>query len=218
MIDGGFCAKRDRTSTIIPVAKWLGAPLAGGTTATRAKDSDRQETCTVLDNALTDGELSAEEHRERVSTATNAVTLGDLQALVTDLQVDNAPPHLRVGQVAAEMSAGGPCWPPRSSYRCYSGVGIGWGLYGNTGSPLDFAKSREDPGAKPDGIAAVVLTPPTQLHSLNGLTGLMRANAQTVRERRGLPAGDLPDVRRPRPPGPVRRPPGAVLDLPRRLG
>ena len=43
------------------MAKWLGAPLGGGvTTATRAKDTDRQETCAVLDNALSDGELSGE--------------------------------------------------------------------------------------------------------------------------------------------------------------
>lgn len=50
------------------------------------------------------------------------------------------------------------------------GVGIGWGVYGNTRSPLDFTS---DPGAKPDGIAPVVLTPPRQLHSLGGLTGLL---------------------------------------------
>lgn len=49
-------------------------------------------------------------------------------------------------------------------------MGIGWGLYGNTRSPLDFTT---DPGAKPDGVAAVVLTPPTQLHSVGGLTGLL---------------------------------------------
>ena len=61
------------------VAKWLGAPLGVGTTsATRAKDSDRRDTCAILDNALNDGELSMAEHRERVSTATNAVPLGDL--------------------------------------------------------------------------------------------------------------------------------------------
>lgn len=50
------------------------------------------------------------------------------------------------------------------------GIGIGWGMYGNTKSPLDFTT---DPGAKPDGVAAVVLTPPTQLHSVGGLTGLL---------------------------------------------
>jgi hypothetical protein len=50
------------------------------------------------------------------------------------------------------------------------GIGIGWGLYGNTGSPLSF---QSDPGAKPDGIAPAVVTPPKQLQSLGGLTGLM---------------------------------------------
>ena len=44
------------------------------------------------------------------------------------------------------------------------------GLYGNARSPLDFTT---DPGAKPDRVAAVVLTPPTQLHSLGELTGLL---------------------------------------------
>jgi hypothetical protein len=50
------------------------------------------------------------------------------------------------------------------------GVLIGWGLYGNTRSPLDFTT---DPGAKPDGVGPVVLTAPTELLSVGGLTGLM---------------------------------------------
>jgi hypothetical protein len=76
-----------RTFTIIRVTKLLGTPLAGeATTTTRANDSDRQDTCKILDGAMTDGELSMEEHRQRVSAATNAVILGDLQALVDDLQ------------------------------------------------------------------------------------------------------------------------------------
>lgn len=71
------------------MAKWLGTPLAGRATATtRAKDINRQETCKILDEALNDGELSMEEHRERVVAATEAMTLGDLQSLVTDLQTD----------------------------------------------------------------------------------------------------------------------------------
>ncbi len=41
--------------------------------------------------ALSDGQLSMEEHRTRVATATTAATLGDLQALVDDLQTENAP-------------------------------------------------------------------------------------------------------------------------------
>lgn len=154
------------------MAKWLGAPLAGGaTTTTRAKDTDRQDTCTVLDAALADGELSAEEHRERISAATKAVTLGDLHALVNDLQansgrqlpaLDSRPKVPRVSGWAAPAAA--------FVVSVLLGVGIGWGLYGNTRSPLDFTT---DPGAKPDGVSAVVLTPPTQLHSVGGLTGLL---------------------------------------------
>lgn len=150
------------------MAKWLGAPLARGvSTATRAKDSDRQDR--ILDDALRDGELSMEEHRERVSAATKAVTLGDLQRLVADLQVESAPAQMpalksrakrtELGLLAAAFVA-----------SVLLGVGIGWGVYGNTRSPLDFTS---DPGAKPDGIAPVVLTPPRQLHSLGGLTGLL---------------------------------------------
>lgn len=152
------------------MAKWLGAPLARGvSTATRAKDSDRHDACRILDDALRDGELSMEEHRERVSAATKAVTLGDLQRLVADLQVESAPAQMpalksrakrtELGLLAAAFVA-----------SVLLGVGIGWGVYGNTRSPLDFTS---DPGAKPDGIAPVVLTPPRQLHSLGGLTGLL---------------------------------------------
>lgn len=152
------------------MAKWLGAPLARGvSTVTRAKDSDRQDACRILDDALRDGELSMEEHRERVSAATKAVTLGDLQRLVADLQVESAPAQMpalksrakrtELGLLAAAFVA-----------SVLLGVGIGWGVYGNTRSPLDFTS---DPGAKPDGIAPVVLTPPRQLHSLGGLTGLL---------------------------------------------
>jgi hypothetical protein len=153
------------------MAKWLGAPLGGGvTTATRAKDTDRQETCAALDNALNDGELSGEEHRERVSKATNAVTLGDLKQLLSDLQ-GSTPTRLR-----AAKSNAMPAVRARGIgiavlvVSVLFGMGLGWGLYGNTSSPLDFTT---DPGAKPDGVAAVVLTPPKQLQSLGGLTGLL---------------------------------------------
>jgi Domain of unknown function (DUF1707) len=152
------------------VAKWLGAPLAGGgTTSTRAKDTDRQDTCQILDNALNDGELSMEEHRERVSKATKAVTLGDLQHLIADLQFESAPAQVPALKLRARRNGLG-VLAAAFGVSVLLGVGIGWGLYGNTNSPLDFTT---DPGAKPDGVAAVVLTPPKQLQSLGGLTGLM---------------------------------------------
>ena len=61
------------------------------TRQTRAKDSDRTDTCQVLDSAFGEGQLSMEEHRQRVATATTAATLGELQSLVADLQTANAP-------------------------------------------------------------------------------------------------------------------------------
>ena len=61
------------------------------TPGTRAKDSDRNDTCQILDSALADGQLSMEEHRTRVALATRAETLGDLKSLVSDLQTNNAP-------------------------------------------------------------------------------------------------------------------------------
>ena len=152
------------------MAKWLGAPLGGGgTTTTRAKDSDRQDACQILDGALNDGELSMEEHRERVSAATTAVTLGDLQHLVRDLQSDSSPAQVPALKSRAKRNGLG-LLAAAFVVSVLLGVGIGWGLYGNTSSPMDFTT---DPGAKPDGVAAVVLTPPKQLQSLGGLTGLL---------------------------------------------
>lgn len=141
---------------------------------TWAKDSDRNDTCKVLDNALGEGQLSMEEHRQRVSAATNATTLGDLAALVDDLQNANAPvqmPTLSKPRLPRVSKPGGG-WGLRlaaAAVLVVLGMGIGWGLYGNTSSPLSF---NPDPGAVPDGIAPVVLTPPKQLQSLNGVNGL----------------------------------------------
>ena len=137
--------------------------------STRAKDSDREDTCRILDGALEEGQLSNEEHRERVSAATSAVTLADLHGLVADLQTDHAP--VKLTPLPSR---------PKSGIRGIAvaalvvavllGIGLGWGLYGHTSSPLNFTPI---PGAKPDGVAAVVLTPPKQLQSLDGLTGLL---------------------------------------------
>ncbi|BBX10880.1 hypothetical protein MAIC_56830 [Mycolicibacterium aichiense] len=143
------------------------------TSSTRAKDTDRNDTCQILDTALSEGQLSMTEHEQRVKAATTAMTLGDLRALVSDLQTANAPvqlPTLRKPRLSAPGTNGS--WGIRLAIMgvlVMLGIGIGWGLYGNTPSPLNFTS---DPGAKSDGVAPVVLTPPRQLHSLGGLTGL----------------------------------------------
>jgi hypothetical protein len=156
------------------------------TAGTRAKDSDRNDTCQILDSALSEGQLSMAEHGERVKAATTATTLGQLQGLVDDLQTKNAPvqlPDLRKPARAGGGNAAG--WGIRlatAAVLVLLGMGIGWGLYGNTSSPLSF---QTDPGAKSDGIAARVVTPPRQLQSLGGLNGLM----EQMRQRFGDTTG-----------------------------
>ncbi|MGU3501781.1 DUF1707 SHOCT-like domain-containing protein [Mycobacterium sp. C31M] len=157
------------------------------TAGTRARDADRDDTCKVLDSALSDGQLSAEEHRQRVASATSAATLGDLQGLVSDLQTDSAPvklPDLKPERKGPAISPGAG-WGIRiatAAVLVVLGVAIGWGLYGNTSSPFSF---ETDPGAKADGIPATVLTAPRQLQSLGGLTGLFEQMRQKFGDTNG---------------------------------
>jgi hypothetical protein len=178
------CGDGNRTLTIIVVAERQSA-------GTRAKDSDRNDTCQVLDSALAEGQLSMEEHRQRVATATNASTLGELAGLVADLQNSNAPVKMPSLKQPARLAGGG--WGMRAALAgvlLVVGIAIGWGLYGNTSSPLSFTS---DPGAKPDGIAPVVLTPPRQLQSLGGLTGLIEQMKQRFGDTMGYKLLIYPD-------------------------
>ncbi|TGD84620.1 DUF1707 domain-containing protein [Mycolicibacterium sp. CH28] len=164
------------------------------TASTRAKDNDRNDTCQILDTALSEGQLSMAEHQERVKAATNATTLGDLRALVSDLQTGNSPvqlPKLTRSRLAGPGGRAG--WGFRAATAgvlVLLGVGIGWGLYGNTPSPLNFTS---DPGAKPDGLAPVVLTPPRQLQSLGGLTGLFEQMKKKFGDTNGYRLVIYPD-------------------------
>jgi hypothetical protein len=173
------CADSNPTPTIIVVA-------TRQTAGTRAKDSDRNDTCQILDSALSDGQLSMEEHRTRVALATGAETLGDLQSLISDLQTNNAPVQLPNLKKRPRLpGAGGGSWRfglAVSVVLVLLGIAIGWGLYGNTSSPLSFTS---DPGAKSDGIPAKVLTPPKQLQSLGGLNGLLEQMHQRFGDTMG---------------------------------
>jgi hypothetical protein len=158
-------ADGDRTLTIIVVA-------TRQTAGTRAKDTDRNDTCQILDSALADGQLSGAEHGERVKAATTAATLGELQPLVADLQTANAPVQLPNLTKPSRAVGGSSGWGMRAAVAgvlVVLGILIGYGLYGNTSSPLDFTS---DPGAKADGIPAKVLTPPRELLSLGGFNGI----------------------------------------------
>ena len=177
------------------------------TTRTRARDTDRNDTCQVLDTALSEGQLSMEEHRQRVRSATAATTLGELQALTTDLQVANAPVSLPTLKRSFT-----PPRPPKlpdeggwglrvATYVLVLvvGIAVGWGVYGNSTSPLDFTT---DPGAKSDGIPATVLTPPKRLLSLGGLNGLFNLMRKRFGDTNGYDLtirSDWADLTRPDP-------------------
>ena len=182
------CVIVGRTPTIIVVAS---GNSARRTSSTRAKDSDRNDTCKILDSALAEGQLSMVEHGERVKTATTAATLGELQSLVSDLQTQSA---IQLPELSSRrLPTLGNGWGLRAAIAgglVVLGVVIGWGLYGNTTSPLNFTS---DPGAKSDGIPANVLTPPRQLHSLGGLNGLFEQMRQKWGDTLGYSLNVYPD-------------------------
>jgi hypothetical protein len=198
-----FCGDAGRTFTIIDMT----APRTPGT---RAKDSDRVEICRVLDTALGDGQLSMDEHDKRVSAATDATTLGELYSLVADLQTTPAHPpgtqpwerlRKRRSVVAAAVVA-----------LVVVVVVIGWGVWANTGSPTNATKSdtaapqthalaaepstQASPTTKaeqPDDVPAVVLPPPRQLLSADGITSVIDAMRKRFGDATGYELAITPD-------------------------
>lgn len=97
----------------------------------RARDSDRADTCGVLDNALTDGQLHAVEYESRTSKAMSAKTIHDLQVLVNDLQIPSR--YLDTEVVRPRLPA-----PPKSVKAAASVVlvaGVVGALIGSATNP-----------------------------------------------------------------------------------
>lgn len=146
----------------------------------RARDSDRNATCQILDGALAEGQLSMEEHRNRISAATNAATLGDLDGLVSDLQAVSPPaaprrwtPRRRL--ITAAVAAG----------ALAIVIAVAVAVFSKSEpappQPVSAAPAPEAPvpvpkaphSAPPDDVVPSVLNVPTQLHTLGGMTGLL---------------------------------------------
>lgn len=138
----------------------------------RATDNDRNDTCQVLDAALGDGQLSSEEHRQRVSFATKATTLGELHSLVSDLQVRPA------------AAAGTSVPSPISKRRVLLGlaalmvVAAGVELVWVYGKDSPSTPPTAQPTSSPSVAISVSSPPPSttvappQLLTLSGLTGV----------------------------------------------
>ncbi|WP_280451081.1 DUF1707 SHOCT-like domain-containing protein, partial [Nocardia cyriacigeorgica] len=91
----------------------------------RARDLDRAHTASVLDAAYAEGQLGADEYHDRIAQAGAAKTVGDLSALVDDLQTPSA------------ASTAGPRGPAARPAGAPAGPGAG---------------SRGRPGDAADGV------------------------------------------------------------------
>ncbi|KQH75948.1 hypothetical protein AO501_18055 [Mycobacterium gordonae] len=141
---------------------------------TRATDKDRNDTCQVLDAALDDGQLSAEEHRQRVSSATKATTLRQLHALVTDLQIRPAAPGT---STSASINKRRVVLALVGLAVVAAGIQIAWGL---SGSDSPSAPRTSQATSSPSAAITVSSAPPPstpaappQLLTLSGVTGVL---------------------------------------------
>ena len=126
---------------------------------------------------------------EPISTANYDVTPSALQSPAADLQA--AGTQKRSSADKSRTIFGG--WAATAAALIVAvllGVGIGYGLWGTTTSPLSL---RSDPGAQPDGIGPTVLTPPRQLQSLGGLTGLLDQTRKRFGDTMGFRLVIYPD-------------------------
>ena len=144
------------------------------TANTRATDDDRSNTCQILDSALAEGQLSMEEHRQRVSAATKAITVGELQSLVSDLQIHSAPAQLPTVKSPAGSQW---MWVAVAAVVLLLAVGIGWGLFGSGGgSPSQgtagtATTSSAAAASATSKTATTTPLPPPDLLSIGALTG-----------------------------------------------
>ncbi|MEV0028943.1 DUF1707 domain-containing protein [Nocardia sp. NPDC050793] len=127
---------------------------------TRARNADRANTIRVLDDAHGEGQLDADEHQALTELASEAKTLGELGALVADVQrVAEAPPPS----------------PPRSSrnLRFRAAVGVAavlgvWAGYFAAGRD-DRAVSAQAAPVEPGTVQPLVLPRP-ELYTVAGMT------------------------------------------------
>jgi Domain of unknown function (DUF1707) len=82
----------------------------------RASDADRDRVAALLREHHADGRLTTDEVRERLDRALEAKTIGDLDALMTDL------PHLDLSPQAQSLRAGGSARAPAGPRQPGGGV------------------------------------------------------------------------------------------------
>lgn len=155
------------------------------TSGTRARDTDRNAICQILDAALAEGQLSGEEHRQRVSAATNAATLGELEPLTADLQTPGA---VQPFATSTPKLGSRPLLAGLTVAAVILIVAVAVILMTNDSTPADTTPTPSAatpethelaaeppsqapaPTPAPADPAPVVLGPPPNLHTAEGLT------------------------------------------------
>lgn len=87
---------------------WVEARTMDERRALRASDSDREAAVARLRSALNEGRLNVHEYDDRMASAYQAVTYGDLADLFTDLPSTAAPPAKATRRDIATPSAARP--------------------------------------------------------------------------------------------------------------
>ncbi|GAA4700620.1 DUF1707 domain-containing protein [Pseudonocardia yuanmonensis] len=150
---------------------------------TRARDGDRNALCNALDAAYAEGQMDGAEHRERTATALRATTLGELKALVADLQLERPIALLPPDRPQRPKGAR---WAGVLVALALLGIGFGVGHAAGRSSAPSAAASAAPVGAggAGGGVAPVVVTP-AGLHTPEGFGRLVddlraRLGATTV--------------------------------------
>lgn len=128
----------------------------------RARDSDRVEICGLLDGALAEGQLTADEHAERTAAAMRAPTLAALRGLVADLQIAAEP----VFASAHPVPTGRRWWVALAVIAAAATLGA---TVGASHTPVAESAQTAPPAGKPP------LPKGTELVTGSGLTVLVDA-------------------------------------------
>lgn len=112
--------------------------------STRARDIDRAQTCGLLDAGYSEGQLEKAEYDARTAAAMKAKTLGELDALVSDLQI---PAHLAETAVREATVPPGKRRGPAIA-AAVAAVVVVTGL-------VAVVTRGDDPGPQPDAVREV---------------------------------------------------------------
>lgn len=106
----------------------------------RARDSDRVEICAIVDAALADGQLSADEHATRTRSAMRAKFTADLDRIVRDLQV---PGELAGAAILTGDRPARRWWVPVAVLAVAAALGAGAGSVAQDEPPPGAAAAAE---------------------------------------------------------------------------